>query len=66
MANDRTRQDVRSELYDKQRETLKYFIDLAGQRIATNSAAVTSIMKIDGLLHVEKGIDYGRYRKDLD
>ena len=49
MANDRTRQDVRSELYDKQRETLKYFIDLAGQRIATNSAAVTSIMKIDGL-----------------
>ena len=55
VANDRTLQDVRSELYDKQRETMKYFINLGGQSIATNSAAAASMLKVGGLM--EKEID---------
>ena len=50
VANDRTRLDVRSELYDKQRETMKYFINLGGQGIATNSVTVASMLKIDSLM----------------
>ena len=65
VANDRTRQDVRSELYDKQRETMKYFINLGGQSIATNSAAVASMLKIDRL-DGEGDRHVGRYRKDPD